>query len=188
MSKTTPRELVLLKKINLIENKKLIIWLNVASIPLFILLLFLFQLVPVIANRPIVSEFDILSILLLVVSLFALLIVHELIHGLFFKMFNPQGQVTFGFKNGMAYATSPHSFYTKGQFAVIGLAPFILITTGLLLLYAGNLIAAETFIFLGALHGSGCIGDFYWAYLLVKSPKDSLVEDTEVGISFYSKN
>ena len=187
MSETNANELVLLKKVNLIENKKLIIWLNIASIPLFILLLFLFQLVLVLADIPVVAEFGILSILLLVVSLFVLLIIHELIHGLFFRVFNPQGQVKFGFKNGMAYATSPHSFYTKGQFAIIGLAPFILITMSLLLLYVGSVISGATFIFLGALHGSGCIGDFYWAYLLAKSPKDSLVEDTEVGISFYSK-
>ena len=176
----------LLESINLMGNKKLILWLNIASIPLMIVLFLLFLIMPVMDGRAINQEFDFMSLLLFFVAVFGLLIIHELIHGMCFKVFNPQGTVKFGFKNGMAYATSPNSYYTKRQFSIICLAPFILLSLGLYGLYATHLISPTSFIFLGAIHGSGCIGDFYWAYLLVKAPKDVLVEDTEVGINFYT--
>ena len=73
------------------------------------------------------------------VAYFILIIIHELIHGAFFKLFDPKGKVKFGFKNGVAYATSPHSFYSKGKFAIILLAPFLGISVGLFLLSACHL-------------------------------------------------
>lgn len=177
----------LIESLNLLENKKVIFWLNIASIPLALVFFSFFFFLTFYSSRPVESNFRMWSILVTFLLLFVLVILHELIHGLFFKIFNPAGKVKFGFKNGMAYATSPFSFYTKGKFAAISLAPFILITIGLWSAYHYGLIRPFSFITLASLHSSACVGDFYWIYLLFRAPKNSLVEDTEVGINFYEK-
>lgn len=177
----------LIKEINLLTNKKLIIWLNFATIPLVFLFLVLFTLL---ADRVVSLSYGSPSLpetIFYLVVFIILIFIHEGIHGIFFKVFNPKGKVKFGFKNGMAYATSPHSLYSKGKFAWIGLAPFVVITTILFILLALKVLPAFYFVLLAAIHGSCCVGDFYWMWLLIRAPKGILVEDTEQGINLYEK-
>jgi hypothetical protein len=35
------------------------------------------------------------------------------------------------------------------------------------------------------LHGAGCVGDFYFTYLILFAPENIWIEDTEQGINFY---
>lgn len=118
-----------------------------------------------------------------------ILVPHELIHGLFFKLFCPKNPVKYGFKwkSLVAYATSPGSLYRRGQVLVISLDPFVLISLGLTICLACNWLNASSYIFLAALHAAACTGDFYYTYLLlVKYRKGSiLVEDTEEGLRIY---
>ncbi|MGX7012826.1 DUF3267 domain-containing protein [Vagococcus silagei] len=173
------------KKLNLLEDKKMIIKLNVWSIPLMLVLGLIFTILAIQIRPNDFADFSIYFLILFMGVYFLLLIIHELIHGFFFKRFEPKNRVKFGFKNGMAYATSPGSIYPKSQFLVIVLAPFFVITTVLFTLFLVKAIAPLTFIFLASVHGAGCIGDFYFAFLLSKLPQDVHVEDTEVGIDFY---
>lgn len=177
----------LIREINLINNKKLVIWLNVATIPLVVAFLALFT---VLASKVVPythNDFSGWGMLAFLALFFLLIVIHEGIHGLFFKVFNPKGKVKFGLKNGMAYATSPQSFYTKVRFAWISLAPFTLITLGLFILLLLRVMPVFYFVLMAAVHGASCIGDFYWIWLLIRAPKDALVEDTEQGINFYEK-
>lgn len=181
----------LIKSLNLMENQKVILWLNLVSLPLILLFFLLFRTMTILFPQPETRTIE-ASIITYIFSIgllgLVLIVIHELIHGLFFKIFQPTGKVQFGFKNGMAYATSPNSFFTKGKFAWISLAPFICITSGLWLAYWYGWINSFSFIFLASLHGAACVGDFYWIYLLIQAPKKALVEDTEVGINFYEKD
>lgn len=175
----------LIKEMNLLENKKLILWLNVFSIGLIFAFLPIFGFIAGKIAGDSGGDNDVMGIILGVVSFFALIVIHELIHGLFFKLFNPKGRVKFGFKNGMAYAASPHSLYSKGRFACISLAPFVLITFSLTLLLSLGVISAFYYVMAASIHGAACVGDFYWIYLILKAPKHALVEDTDQGINFY---
>lgn len=177
----------LIQSINFIEDKRILLRLNLVAVPLTLGFYFLFYQLSLLNKTPAEFSGTIVATLLLLVWFFILITVHELIHGLFFKFFNPEGTVKFGFKNGAAYATSPHSYYSKGQFSVIGLSPFILLTIFLSILYFTNLLSDFSFIILASVHAAGCVGDFYLIYLLLKSPKGALVEDTEQGINFYLK-
>ncbi|MGX7105317.1 DUF3267 domain-containing protein [Globicatella sanguinis] len=70
------------------------------------------------------------------VALFMIvLIIHEAIHGVFFKQFNPTASVKFGYQTGMVYASSPGSRYTRTQFIVIALMPCLIITLTLIALF-----------------------------------------------------
>ncbi|MBC2187740.1 DUF3267 domain-containing protein [Listeria booriae] len=176
----------LLKEVNLIDNKKLIFWINSMSIILLILFALIFWIFTLMFSPTRTLPFNIayfffMTPLLLIFIIFA----HEGIHGLFFKLFKPKSEVRFGFKNGMFYATSPNSYYSKYKFICISLAPFIIITVSLIISYFLGLLSQPLFILLTSVHGAGCIGDFYWIWLLLKSPRNTIVEDTEIGICLY---
>lgn len=184
--------MTLLKQYNLLENKKVIFWINLASFPLFFFFILFFSLLIVIISGE--SDFgfsfnwretSFMVYLFVLMIFFFLIILHELIHGLFFKVFNKEAKVRFGFKNGFAYATSPDSFYTKGQFIWICLAPFILISSALIILVALDFIPILFFIPVASMHAASCVGDFYWVLILVLKPKTIRVQDTESGMSVY---
>lgn len=178
----------LIKSINLMEDKKILKRLNIAAVVLMILFYEFFSIMSgLFITRATDISLTALEMLALGISFFLIIPIHELIHGLFFKLFNLNGKVVFGFKNGMAYATSPNSYYFKWQFFIIGIAPFIIINGSLFILYALQVIPYFFFIPLISIHSGCCVGDFYWAWLLIKAPKNSFVEDTEVGLSFYKK-
>ena len=100
----------LIKRVNLLDDKKLIMKLNILTIPLLVIFFALFTLLTL--DRKLTEEvtIDLMYLVIAILSMAGLIIVHELIHGIFFKLFNKEGKVKFGFKNGLAYATSPNSF------------------------------------------------------------------------------
>jgi len=50
---------------------------------------------------------------LTILILFGTLVIHELIHGLFFKVIcAPKSKIYFGFKNGLIYAFTPNCVYS----------------------------------------------------------------------------
>ena len=177
----------LLQEINLMDDKKLIVWLNIATLPLLALFGLLFTMIPLWFGQSSEEGSVIVELFVVAIGYLLAIVVHELIHGLFFKLFNPDGNVKFGFKNGLAYATSPGSFYTKGQFSVILLSPFILISLTLNLFYLTSLLGPVSFVILSAAHAASCVGDFYFMYLIARTPAGTYIEDTEKGLSFYAK-
>ena len=178
-------------EINIMGNKKIVWGLNITSfillIPFFPLFTYLADLVTENLRTSAQTEFESIAYLF---PLFILLIcIHEAIHGLFFKLFCPENPVKYGFKwkSLMAYATSPGSLYNRKQFMVIALAPFVLISLALTFGLALGWLSAPLYIMLAAIHAAGCVGDFYYAYLLlVKFARaDIRIEDTETGILIY---
>lgn len=172
----------LIEEINLLENRKLLINLNLVAIVIVLVLTVLGIVFS--GGFQISNGFE--GVFWLLLGYFLSLVIHEAVHGIFFKAFKPSGKVKFGFKSGMAYATSPGSFYTKTQFFIISIAPFVVLTG--LFIFLRFLGVNESVVYLiFALHTSGCVGDFYYCILLINRPVGILVEDTEKGINFYSE-
>lgn len=183
--------LKLVKEYNLLEDKKISFWLNVASFILMVPMFTLFFGVAVVTHpivQPLVFS-DIQSLWTIIqplIILFLVIVVHEGIHGLFFKLFNPKGHVEFGLKGGFAYAVSEGSIYTKGQMNIIGMAPFVIISILFTLAYVFGFMSSVTYVMYAGLHGAMCIGDFWYLYLLtVKHRGVVYVEDTKQGITIY---
>lgn len=180
----------LIKEVDIMNNKKAVICLNLIAVPVVFLFMFLFgAIASKIQGNLMVDEIslNILRLMMGVLILFLILIIHELIHGLFFKLFNRKGKVKFGLKKGMAYATSLGSYYSKGCFVGVSLAPFVLISLLLFILLLLNALSPLEFVVLASVHAGGCVGDFYWVLLTLCSPKNSFIEDTEKGINFYQE-
>jgi len=115
------------------------------------------------------------------------IIIHELVHGIFFKM-GRRADVRFQFHGFAASASAPGTYFKKGHYLMVGLAPAVLVNTLLVILMAlltGGFVFAVYFIL--AFHFAGCAGDFYVTWRLMKMPADTLIEDYGVGMRFYSK-
>ena len=109
----------LIKKINFMEEKKYVIGLNVAGLLLIFPFSMLFAKLTQLIFRADHYDFSGLDLAYLLVFTFILVVIHEYIHGFFFKFFGKgKAKVKFGFKNGMAYATSPGTFYHRKDFLV----------------------------------------------------------------------
>lgn len=159
----------LLKEIDILHNKMTIILLNILVLPLFFLFLMFFVHFASSSKGLVLGVSDFFYSLLLSVLL---LVIHEGIHGIFFKQFCPQNPVKFGmnWKSLMAYATSPGSLYSRKQMVIISLSPFVVITlmlsiffmlgwlpAGLYVLLSVFMLQAVLVIFIMAI---SCFGDF----------------------------
>ena len=105
------------------------------------------------------------------------IVFHEIIHGVFFWIFL-RDRPTFGFRGAYAFAAAPDWFIPRRQFAVIGLAPLLVITTvGLLALplTPSNLLPASLFAL--TINAAGAVGDLFVVGWLFTKPPSVLVND-----------
>lgn len=180
----------LLKEINILEDKQTVRKMLSASLILFVvfavlipLLAYIFYQVALKTGDERVIDFPLIFVTLAVYLLS--LPAHELIHALFFKLFSPGGKITLGYKNGMLYAGSLGNVYTRRQYLVIALAPFVVLTlvyVVIALAFKAPLTAYLCF----ALHTSGCVGDFYYAKEILADKRITHCEDTNQGVNFYT--
>lgn len=117
------------------------------------------------------------------------LVLHELTHGLFYKIFTGR-KLTFGISLSCAYCGVP-DVYLYRPYALIGaLAPFVIFSgvfLGLLVYtYFLHPMAYLAAAFMLGMHLSGCLGDLYIAYLLLKMRTPALLmRDTGASQFFY---
>ena len=117
------------------------------------------------------------------------IILHELIHGLFFWIFTTE-MPRFGYRGLLFYTAPPDGLYfSRNPYLVITLAPFGLITIlGLLLLLFVPINLLAALISIIALNASGSIGDVAVALWLLPKPSTILIEDQGTRIVTYAPN
>ena len=116
-------------------------------------------------------------------------VVHELVHGFFFRQFAPPGaRVTFGanLKMGMLYASAEGIVYTRQQYLVIAVAPSIAVTLLLVAVGIGLKWPLWTIVVATA-HLSGCTGDWGYMRAILRDPSITHCEDTSWGVEFYGE-
>ncbi len=182
-------EQTLYTSIKLLDNKSILKKLGILQIVLFFVfyilnsILFFFLHLPINSSVNLSTFFQ--GIVGVIIGGFFILIIHELIHGLFFWLFSRK-KVKFGFKQGLAYATCPGFLFSKKQFFITLSSPFIVITAILLMLQY-SLFHPMVILFLISWHASACAGDFYMIKIIIKAPANILIEDTESGIDLWYK-
>lgn len=174
----------LYKELNILEDKKLYNKINLCSIAILIIT----TVAVLVAHTIIIGEvrlFFSLSTLVWVLGVTLVsLPIHEFIHGIFFKAFSTSGKVKYGFTKGMLYATNPGQVYTKRQFMIIILAPFVINSILFCLLFIFGM-ESTAFWIVFILHTAGCAGDFWYIYEIIKNPNITHCEDTPVGAKFF---
>ncbi len=182
-----PENFIEKESIDFKKNKKLFWFINIGSIVLiipFVIPMFFFSYS--------INFNELLPLTIvymgLLVGMIATLVVHELIHGLFFKVFG-KGKLKFRFHGFAASCSMPNVYFKKWPYFIIGIAPFVVLNIILVVL---SIVFYNTMYFIIAyisliINFSGCIGDLYVSYRLLKSPKSIIINDYGIGMRIYDK-
>ena len=194
-TRTLPTGYTVAGDITLKENRRLVILLNVLGIPWFILCAVFFIVMAALLGAFGAGgsgEFTLtitpllVALVVLIVITFAILVLHEMVHGLFFWLFT-RARPRFGFKGAYAYAAAPGWYIPRPQFLAVGLAPLLLISlVGLLILPLTAAPVSLVVIAALILNATGAIGDLYMVVRLLPTPRGVLIEDEGEGIRWFA--
>jgi len=166
------------------KDKKTIIWFNLVAIIMMVIAALPFLVLkPVdMSNRDMYIPF----VLIVSIGMIAYIILHELTHGLIYKIYTKQ-KLTFGLTLFVAFCGVPNIYVSKKVSLVSVLAPFVLYSVILiptLILMSANYLYLA-FIIIFAVHFGGCVGDLYVTNVLLKLKGKILMNDTGPKQTFY---
>lgn len=182
---------------NLTRTKE-IIWLNVMSIVLFGISLWVFTFLTRLL-RP--GLFDagflfttkdihgaLIDLVSLLVAIVIMLTVHEGFHGLFFWIFSHSRPV-FAFKGYYASASAPGWYFPRWQYILVGLAPLVFITLiGVACLaWLPPALILPTWLIL-VFNTSGAVGDLWVVVNLLRFPASTYILDSGDASEFFVKS
>lgn len=177
--------------VDLQKDKRLALWVNLAGVVIMVAMgavMCFFKPLTLLAD---VSEDFFLSFLLrfgvLMLGMFLYILLHEAVHGVFMKTFGAK-ELRFGFTGLYAYAGAPATYFAKGAYLVIALAPVVL--WGIVLGVLNPLVPDGWFwvvYLIQIFNVSGAVGDFYVTLRFLRLPRDILVRDTGVSMTVYGK-
>lgn len=116
-----------------------------------------------------------------------LMIVHEAIHGLVIVLLG--SSATFGVAMiaraiPAFYCTAPGARFTKTRFLAIALAPTVVL--GLVCAVIVAFVPLGGWLVVpAALHLGGCVGDLALAWVAIRQPRGTLLEDIKTGVRFH---
>jgi hypothetical protein len=129
-----------------------------------------------------------LALIIFAVSIIVYIILHELTHGLFYKLLTKQ-KLTFGLTLTVAYCGLKEGYVNKKTSIIAMLAPFVIHSIWMLalIIFLPANIWALMVVLLFGLHFGGCIGDLYGTLILLfkYSKKQVLVNDDGPQQIFY---
>jgi hypothetical protein len=127
-----------------------------------------------------------LALAVVIATLLLFVLVHELIHGFFMRLFGGHPYYGVGLAAKVmpyVYCTSPGHLFTRRQFVCVALAPAVVISA-LGALWVGLLPFGGWLVVPLGLHLGCCVGDFRVAGLAAGKPAGTLVEDKRTGVRF----
>jgi Putative zincin peptidase len=119
-------------------------------------------------------------------ALIAVLIFHEIVHGLFYWLFSSQ-RPRFGFQGLFPYAAAPNGIYfPRNQFLMVGLSPLVILSAvGLLLMAIAPIAYVPFILFFVAFNAAGGAGDLIMVVQLMGFSADCVMEDSGSGVIVY---
>ncbi len=129
-----------------------------------------------------------LTALALLVGVMAITVVlHELVHGLFFGLF-AHHRPEFGVGTGYAFAAMPDWFFPKQQYLIIGLSPLLLLSgIGLAICSFVPLAWLPAILSAMVINAGGAIGDIYVCWRIAYDAPDVWIKDTGDGFQLYRR-
>ena len=178
------------REIDAVGNKRFAVGLNVAALLISALSGIILYFLRFRSFTFTVDEDDLGAYLLfmlgLILSMFAYLVLHELVHGIVYKLMTRE-KLTFGISFSCAYCGVTDVFVTKKAALSALVAPFAVFTVAFALpiAFVGDYAALFLSVLL-VLHLGGCSGDLYDLFLLLFVIKgDVLMKDTGPKQTFY---
>jgi hypothetical protein len=135
----------------------------------------------------VITSANVLYVLLSLVGIAAgQMVLHELVHGVFFWLFT-RSRPTFGFRGWYAFAAAPGWLLTRGQYLVVTLAPFVLLSIlGIILLAVVPTGALAAILAGTVMNAAGAVGDLWVVFLILREHRPIVIEDLGDGFNFYA--
>jgi len=125
-------------------------------------------------------------VLIMLGSTAVAILVHELIHGMFFWIYS-RSRPKFGLRSGYAYAAAPGWFFPRRQYLVIALAPLVLLSIlGMVLVAVASAGALYAILFGMVANAAGAVGDMWIAFLVIRERREIVIEDLGDGMNLYT--
>ncbi len=184
---TLPEGYTELARIDLKENKKLFVLVNLLSLVIGAAVFavgLLFVPLSAVATQDMGLYF--LRLGSLIGGIFLYVLLHEAVHGVFMKAFTGV-KPHYGFTSVYAYAGST-AYFCRRHYITVALAPIVL--WGVVLAILCPLVPREWFwilYFIQVTNISGAAGDLYVTVRMLRMPADILVQDSGVAMTVYSR-
>ena len=168
------------------KNAKTVIWMNVVAIVLMVASIMPFLMIKDYSMVDVEPKEMLIGLGVLFVGMIAYIILHELTHGLVYKVMTKQ-KLTFGLTLSCAFCGVPNIYVTRKTALLAILAPFVvfsIIFIPLIIVLPANMINLALVIIFG-IHFSGCVGDLYGTIVLITLKGKILMNDTGPKQTFY---
>ena len=170
--------------IDLQKDKKLAILVNAISLIIFVPIIIIGNFI-----SPISHFFNdgILSLILFVAGCAVYIILHELVHGIFMRIFS-KVRPNYGFTSLYAYAGSD-AYFDKTHYIIIALAPVVIwgiVLAALCVITNGTRWFWIMYLIEG-MNLSGAAGDLYVTWRFLKLPRDILIQDSGIAMTVYTR-
>jgi hypothetical protein len=169
-----------------LSNSRTVLWLNLLAIPLLFLFGWLFSRVIILLRSlnpfqngfwGLVSTFSGWGLIAILISIIFMLVVHELIHGMFFWVFTHE-RPEFALRSGYAFAAAPEWYLPKIQYAIVGLSPLVLISFICILFATFTPPSIAPYpLFIATFNAAGALGDMIVVAWVSRQPRSILVRD-----------
>lgn len=177
-----------------VESTRVLLWLNVAGLGLLIVGLVLFAHIGAWLDsqrltsgpNPFGGVGPVLLVIIVLALFVVMLAVHELLHGLGFRLFGVRPRYGINLSKGVAYASGERAYVARDAYLVVALLPLVGITLLCIALMA--LTSGETrnvIGLIGAANVGGAVGDLWFVLTCLRYPRHLLVRDYGEGAELY---
>ncbi len=178
-------------------NRRLLLWLNLASLPGLVIAGLAFAGIASlirpglgdglsfsVSSSSTASLSFVVALLALLSMPFVVVVLHEAVHGFAFWVYTG-ARPEFGFKGWYAYAAAPGWYLGRNQYLVVALAPVVGISVVGLVLVAVLPVPLAVVALIGAvLNVASATGDLYLCARIIASPASTVIEDRNDGITW----
>jgi hypothetical protein len=171
------------------EKYSRVLLLNILGVILLVLFGVLYSSLAVTLGKlpPGMIELGLPEIGLGILAILLTLVLHELIHGLVMRIFGAKPRYGVLWNQMMFYATSPGHAFRRNSYIVVALAPFILISS--LVILGMWLLQGTAWVALlgvgGLFNASGAVGDMWITRIVLRYADSAYIMDERDGVRVF---
>ena len=168
------------------KDKKTMLLFNLVAILIMAVTIFPIVILKDFTLKDVESVEMLIGLGIYLVGMVAYIILHELTHCIVYKTMTKE-KLTFGLTLSCAFCGVPNIYVTKKTALLSILAPFVVYTVvilPLIIILPANMINLALVLIFGT-HTSGCVGDLYGTFVLLKLKGNILMNDTGPKQTFY---
>jgi hypothetical protein len=183
-TQTLPEHYSLRWSFTLKNNVNAAIWLQLATLPMFFGSAWLFYALASWSGDVLYRVNGWVMIVVLIFGMIGIIAVHEIFHGIGFRMFG--AKTTYGIGAGYAYAAAPDWYFARKAYLVIALLPLIGISViGAITMWIIPSAWLWAWVYMLTVNAGGAAGDVYIAIRILFEPGEILVRDLGDGFEVY---